>query len=239
MTRDLNGQKFITYHYTFAFPDKHSKEFLITLDTSTLDVVQPRRLEYPEWMKLNFNQCPRCSLEVRKNEYCPVAISLYDPIECFRDQKSYDPVEVSISTKERQYILRTTLQKGLSSLIGVFMVTSGCPAMEKLKPMVRFHLPFATEEETKYRAMSMYLLAQFFVSRHGKTPDWELRDLVSLYEDVRMINKSFTGRLMGTTTEDASINAVVILDCFADSIAFSITEDMLGEIEGLFGSYLK
>jgi len=239
MTHYSDINKFITYHYTFAFPDKSTKEFIVTLDTSTLHVVQPVRLNYPDWMKLKFNQCPRCSLAVSKNEYCPVAISLYDPIECFRHRKSFEPVEVSISTKERKYIRQTTLQKGLSSLIGIFMVTSGCPAMERLKPMVRFHLPFATEEETKYRALSMYLLAQFFVYRHGRNPDWEMKDLVGLYEDIRMINKSFTGRLMGTATEDASINAVVILDCFADSIAFSITEDMLGEIEVLFGAYLK
>ena len=239
MTHHLDINKFITYHYTFAFPDKSTKEFIVTLDTSTLHVVQPVRLSYPDWMKLKFNQCPRCSLDVSKNEYCPIASSLYDPIECFRHLKSFEPVEVSISTKERKYIRQTTLQKGLSSLIGIFMVTSGCPAMERLKPMVRFHLPFATEEETKYRALSMYLLAQFFVSRHGKNPDWEMKDLVGLYEDIRMVNKSFTGRLMGTATEDASINAVVILDCFADSIAFSITEDMLEEIEVLFSAYLK
>jgi len=235
----LDIHKYITYHYTFLFPDKSAKEFIVTLDTSTLHVVQPVRLNYPEWMKLKFNQCPRCSLDTSKNEYCPIAISLYDPIECFRHHKSFEPLEVSISTKERRYIHQTTLQKGLSSLIGIFMVTSGCPAMEKLKPMVRFHLPFATEEETKYRALSMYLLSQFFVSRHGGNPDWEMKGLVGLYEDIRMINRSFTGRLIGTTTEDASINAVVILDCFADSIAFSITEDLLEEIEKLFSVYLK
>ena len=37
------------------------------------------------------------------------------------------------------------------------MALSGCPVLEQLKPMARFHLPFASVEETIYRAASMYL----------------------------------------------------------------------------------
>ena len=33
--------------------------------------------------------------------------------------------------------------------------------MESLKPMVRFHLPFATVEETVFRSVSTYLLSQY------------------------------------------------------------------------------
>jgi len=50
------------------------------------------------------------------------------------------------------------------------------PIFEKLKPMVRFHLPFASIEETKYRAISMYLLAQYFLYQQGSQPDWDLKN---------------------------------------------------------------
>ena len=34
---------------------------------------------------------------------------------------------------------------------GLIMATAGCPWTDRLRPMARFHLPFATEAETVYR----------------------------------------------------------------------------------------
>ena len=235
----MNCNKVITYRYTFKFRNGEEKKFLVALNNSTLNLIQKTKDSYPEWAALTFFKCPHCSLDEAINKFCPVAISLCDPVECFCNFKSYEEVEVTIETEERKYTKHTTLQKGLSSLIGIYMVTSGCPIMEKLKPMVRYHLPFATEEETKYRVLSMYLLAQYFLYRQGKRPDWELKNLVKIYEDIHVINRIFSQRFSGIKIEDASINALVILDCFADSIAFSITKDMLDEIEILFHAYLQ
>jgi hypothetical protein len=44
------------------------------------------------------------------------------------------------------------------------VATSGCRYTAYFKPMARFHLPFANEEETAYRAISMYLLSQRFLN---------------------------------------------------------------------------
>ena len=90
-----------------------------------------------------------------------------DIIHSFKDSISYEEVEVFITTKARTYMKRTTLQKGLSSLLGIYMVTSGCPTMEKLKPMVRYHLPFATEEETKYRVSQCIYSPNIFCTNGG------------------------------------------------------------------------
>ena len=84
---------------------------------------------------------------------------------------SYEEVDVRISTDERSYVKHTTMSEALSSLLGVYMVTSGCPIMDKLRPMVRFHLPMASSEETTFRAIAMYLVAQYFRARHGQDPD--------------------------------------------------------------------
>jgi hypothetical protein len=118
------------------------------------------------------------------------------------------------------------------------MVTSGCPVMAKLRPMARFHLPFATEEETKYRALSMYLLAQYFIKRRDKKPDWEMKNLIKVFKDIRIVYKYMSKRLLASKIEDASINALVVLDNFADSINFSLTQGVLDEIEVLFNAYL-
>ena len=110
--------------------------------------------------------------------------------------------------------------------------------MDKLRPMVRHHLPFASEEETTYRALSMYLLAQYFLYKRGIEPDMALKNLVRIYEDVQIVNKTFPKRLSNIKLEDANVNALVILNCFADSVTFSITKEMLEDIEILFAAYL-
>ncbi len=83
----------------------------------------------------------------------------------------------------------------------------------------------------------MYLLAQFFRQRHGKTPDWELKELTRTYEDIRVVNKAFAKRLATIQTEDASLNAMVRLDTQAGLTWFSIAEQRWKEIEHIFRPY--
>ena len=131
------------------------------------------------------------------------------------------------------------MQQALSSLLGIYMVTSGCLVMDRLRPMVRFHLPFATLEETNYRVISMYLMAQYFRRKRGLRPDWELKGLVPIYEAIQTVNKSFLARLNELKGKDANANALVILDSFAGYVTFSINTDLLDEVEGLFKPYLE
>jgi Domain of unknown function (DUF6901) len=56
-----------------------------------------------------------------------------------------------IPFNERSYFKKTTMQKGIVSLLGILLVSSGCPVMAKLRPMVRFHLPFASMLATTFR----------------------------------------------------------------------------------------
>lgn len=227
----------IDYKYRFRFSNGWEKEFNVRLDNRTLRLIRPKAQSYPEWTNLNYFKCPNCPLEEDKHDSCPLAVNLADIIDAFKESLSYEEVDVSIETEARIYMKHTTLQRALSSLVGIYMVTSGCPVMDKLKPMVRYHLPFATEEETRYRAMTMYLLAQFLLKRRGMNPDWELRNLVCIYEDVRRVNRGFHKRIANIKIKDASINALVILDCFADYIEFSINKDVLDELELLFNAY--
>ena len=148
-------------------------------------------------------------------------------------------MEVCVETEARRYVKSTSLQEALSSLIGLHMVTSGCPVMGKLKPLVRHHLPFARAEETTYRVLSMYSLAQFFVARHGKPPDWMFKNLTAMYQAIHVVNEHFSRRLSEISTGDASLNALVMLDLFAQTITFSIDENALDELELLFEPYFR
>lgn len=227
----------ISYSYRFLFEDKDDVEFNVVLDSDTLQLIREETDHHPEWTRLDYHRCPKCSLDAESHEFCPVAVNLEDIIDLFRKSISYEEVDVVIDSGARSYLKRTSLQKGISSLMGIYMVTSGCPILDKLKPMVRYHLPFATLEETRYRAISMYLLAQYFLNKRGVRPDWDLTNLVRIYDDIRTVNRNFSRRLLHIEIEDASANALAILNSFAEFVPFTISENMLDEIELLCNAY--
>jgi hypothetical protein len=100
-------------------------------------------------------------------------------------------------------------------------------------------LPFATLEETIYRVASMYLLAQYFRWKNGREPDWRFADLIRIYAEVTEVNRHFRDRLSGAMVNDATVNALVNLNCFADFAILSLEEDHLTRLELLFQAYLR
>ncbi|MFC1698859.1 DUF6901 family protein [Candidatus Omnitrophota bacterium] len=234
-----NSANIITYNYKFTFDDGTEKEFNVQLDNKTLDLIQPAQETYPQWSELKCSQCPNCPLDEQKHKFCPAAVALIDLITFCKNLISYTEVDVEVDAGGRRYAKRVSLQKGLSSLMGIYMAASGCPIMEKFKPMVRYHLPFATPGETRYRVISMYLLAQYFLRKQSKPADWELKDLVKIYAEVIIVNKNFFNRLANIKIQDATLNALINLDSFAQSASFSIDQGALQEIELLFKAYLR
>lgn len=227
----------IHFHYKFRFADGTGKEFDVRLHKETLQLIPHEKGSPPQWTELTHCQCPNCPLDTARHQYCPVAFNLTDVIDFFRQSISCEEVDLTIETEERGYFKHVPLQKGISSLLGIYMVTSGCPILDKFKPMVRYHLPFANLEETQYRVLSMYLLAQYFLNKRGKKPDWDLKGLAKIYDEIRIVNKAFCGRLNTLGGEDAVPNAVVILNNFADSVTFAINKNALRKIESLFSAY--
>jgi hypothetical protein len=219
--------------------DGKKRDFEVNLDPKTLELACKTPENKPEWAKLSFNQCPNCKLDVAEVEYCPVALAVYKPVVVFKDFLSYDEAEVHITTPERNYSKRVPLHIGLSSLVGIYMVTCGCPTLDWLRPMVRFHMPFAGEDETLYRAMGMYLVAQHMKSLQGDKPDWSLKGLQKIYDDVMEVNKHFLARLQNTPVKDASLNAIITLDCFAMNVSFTLEGEPLTDMRNMFGVYLK
>jgi hypothetical protein len=120
--------------------------------------------------------------------------------------------------------------------MGIIMVSGGCPVMDPLRPLVRFHLPFASMEETEFRIVSMYLIAQYFREKKGEKPDWSLDGLKEIYNKVGEVNISFADRLRAATKKDASVNALIILDCFAKGVPFAV-RTTLSDYEKYFEFY--
>ncbi|MCP4137833.1 MAG: hypothetical protein GY754_43125 [bacterium] len=227
----------IRYNFYLASGVEHS--FEITLKPGSYEFVPRKKIDPPpEWTKLENCQCSNCPLKKEEHPCCPVAANLSSEIEFFKQSISTEKTTIVVITSHRTYISETDLQKGLGSLIGIIMVTSGCPILDKLRPMVAIHLPFASVEETMYRNVSMYLLAQFMRQRKGLEPAWSLDPLVDIYSEVRVCNLAFTERLRSINVKDASINAIIQLDCFASMTTNFLDEASLKELEELFTSYL-
>ena len=220
--------------YEFSHAAKTST-FTIGLDAKTLMNVAPAPVPPPPWAKLSFQKCPNCPLREDDSPSCPAALGLSDVVTSFADIFSYERVSARVTVPERVYEQSdVSVQEALSSLLGVYMVTSGCPVLSKLRPMVRFHLPFATELETIARATSMYLLGQYLVAQDGGTPDWSLTQLSETYGAASIVNRAFAGRLRAAAPKDANVNALIRLDSVARSVP-DLIESQMDELRFLFG----
>lgn len=236
----MTTEKPINFKYHFEFESGKKLDFEITLDPDTLTIIHTGvERDLPDWTKRSYHQCPNCTLEGAEHTYCPIAVEVTDLITAFKDHVSHEVVNVVVESEQRSYSHRGPLQHAVSSLLGIYMTTSGCPVLEKLKPMVRFHLPFASLEETTYRHISMYLTAQFVRAQKGLSADWKLEHLLSTYDEIHKLNTYFCKRITSEAAKDANLNAVVILNNFADYIPYNITDCEIGNLTTIFRSYLR
>ncbi|MFA6597191.1 MAG: hypothetical protein WCS69_05650 [Ignavibacteriaceae bacterium] len=228
----------LTYSYTFRLKNGLQKTFVVSVDNSTLNIIYKKNESYPDWAKLQKFKCPHCELDPKVHEYCPLAINLTDIIQTFQDYNSFDEAEITVETINRNYSKTTSVQSGVSSMLGIRMVTSGCPIMGKLKPLIPFHLPFASLEETEVRVLSAYLLAQYVKWKKGGEPDWEMTNLVNIYGDIQILNHNVSKKIADLEKKDVSINSLIVLNNFADYVTFTLDEKMLEDFEIHFKEFM-
>ncbi|NOZ00884.1 MAG: hypothetical protein GXP54_03220 [Deltaproteobacteria bacterium] len=233
---EADMERCISFEYLIEFSKDRSHRFRIDLDPDTLELRTSHKGGHlPEWTTLGFGKCRVCPLEETSHTHCPVAVSMVELVDFFKDFVSHWKADVTVSTGDRQYRKRTTVQTLLSSMVGIYMVTSGCPVLDRLRPMVETHLPFSSPQDTVYRTVSMYLFAQYALNKHGLQPDWTLEGLVDFYHDVTEVNSGFCQRLNAIPHEgDANINALAILNSMALITRMSVEEDRLAHWESLF-----
>jgi len=230
--------KDFTVSYNFKFPDGSDESFHLRLHPETLELQGNTPATAPEWTKLDFHQCPNCPLRVEQDSECPLALRLVNLVQRFDGVLSHDRVDLEVITEERTITQKTTAQRGIGSLMGLVIAASGCPHTAFLRPMARFHLPLASNEETVYRATSMYLLAQYFVKKEGAPADLELDGLTRIYDNLQIINVAVAERLRAATTTDSSVNAIVVLDVYAKTVEMVIGGS-LERIRYLFAPYFN
>jgi hypothetical protein len=203
------------------------------LDPDTISYINSNPDFHPEWTRLGFHQCENCPLSLEKVPHCPVAVNLSSFVEYFKSEISHHEALVLVKTEERYSSKKISLQEGLYSIYGLIMSTSDCPNMNFLKPMARFHMPFASMEETVFRAVSTYLLEQYFAHKKGEEVDIKLTGLLNRYKEVEKVNIGISNRLRAVTDGDADRNALSLLDSLAQVLFFEL-EKSLESLEYLF-----
>jgi hypothetical protein len=224
--------------YRFELEDGSSEVFDLTLDGAGIRLPVRRDRTLPDWTRLDFHQCRHCPLTPDSHSHCPVMADIAGIAVRMDHLISYDEITLEVVTPERTVCRKTTAQRGIGSLLGLVTAHSDCPHTDFLKPMAYFHLPFASEEETIFRAVSSYLLLQYFRQLDGDEPDLELAGLSAMYDNIRIVNRSIIERLRASVDSDSSINGLLILDTFAQAVPDVIGES-LDELRGIYAGLLQ
>jgi hypothetical protein len=225
-----------TIEIVYTFEDQSGGKFVypILIDNKTGCLVSEGLCIQPGWAVLENCKCAVCPLSKDRDPYCPIAVNIAGLVEYFKDFYSTDKMRITVKTEERTYFKEAPAQKGLASILGVIMATSGCPVMDFLRPMAKYHLPFSTSEETIIRSTSMYLLAQYFVTKKGGRPDISLEKLNRAYGDVRLVNEGMCARIATVVKKkDATGNAVIILHSLSQLLGMAI-DGKLDSLQPLF-----
>lgn len=229
----------IHIRYRFILGGERDETFDLRIDSHRLELIdKPLEDVIPAWTKLDFHQCQHCPLNIVFHPNCPVAVRLAEVARRFEAILSYDEIDLEVVTEERRILQHTTAQRGLSSMLGLMIATSGCPHTAFFKPMARFHLPLSTKVDTIFRATGMYLLAQYFLRKEGKEVNFSLEGLKEIYNNLHVLNSTIVKRLRNATNSDSSINAIILLDTYTNSLLFGIING-LEEIRYLFDPYLS
>jgi hypothetical protein len=228
----------LNFRYSIKLADGSEENFDCIVNAETLRLVIDAPQPPPSWINLEYQQCPNCPLDRHATVHCPLAVNIAPVVERFSRVLSYENVHVKAIENNRITSQETSAQMGISSLIGLLIATSGCPFTDFLKPMVRFHLPFATEEETLWRATSTYLLSKYYLKSKGYNPEIELKGLSEIYENIGLVNVAIINRLQAATEKDSTLNALVVLDVFATSLSLDV-EEFWTENENIFMPFLK
>jgi hypothetical protein len=179
------------------------------------DLLEER--ESDVWIQLGFNQCAHCQLT--QSRLCPVANAIDYHAKDLDGWLSHDDVAVTVKLNGGVVSnMRTSAQQVLSSILGIIVASeAACEHTRILLPMVYFHRPFATQDESIYRALANAALIYQLSHGQGSFADF----VIKKYEAIAKLNMGLVRRLQSAHPErEAQINALINLDTFAKGILF-------------------
>lgn len=217
----MKANRSIAYH--FDFEQGPAWDYVLNFDSTHRLISNPTKV-VREWTSLEYFKCPHCPLKHSQHPQCPVARDIDHIVEDSKDVISHTGVTVTVTTPERQYVKKCSAQVGLVSLFGLIMATSGCPHLDWLRPLARFHLPFSSIEETLFRVLSLQLLGEFFDSER-----WDAtissKEIGRKYAAVGTLNREFIQRIRAYCEGDADKNAIAALDIWVQAFDLHLEDD--------------
>jgi hypothetical protein len=225
--------EFQRIRYRIELPNGSQEVFDFQFDETDFRLRNAPPAQPPFWTRLEFNKCANCPLDPLDHAHCPPALHMADTVERLAALVSFDIVSVTVTSLERTMHAEVSAQQAMSSILGLIMATSACPWTGLLRPMARFHLPFANEMETVYRSLTMYLLAKELADAPGQAG---FESLESLYEKLHVVNRDMSRRLGAATRSDPARNALALLDSYSTLLPAAI-EGSLAELRPLFDSW--
>lgn len=231
----------ISIAYYLTFDDGETVDVEMEFDDQTMSLIAPVEVgdekPLPEWARLENHQCPHCPLKPETTPHCPPALHLADTVNRLGVMVSHTQVNLRVVSAEREVTGKTGVHTVFSSIMGLMMAATGCPYTAYLRPMARFHLPLASFEETIFRSVSTYLVAQFFRQEEGQSFDTSLKGLTDIYQNIQTVNVYFTKRLK-SSGDIKETNAIAMLDLYAQTLPMAI-EESLEEFRDLFQAHLE
>ena len=209
--------------YKFIFEDNRESKFTVNLDRNETEPTLDNSPDV-EWTNLSFKKCSNCTLNEQKVKKCPPAVDVQHAMSEFHSVLSTEMVQTYVETENRTYFKKCDAQTALKALVGLIMATSSCPILKEMKGMAYYHLPFASINETAFRAISTYLLKQYFISKHGESPDWHLERLPTYYEQIQIVNDCFFERIKVASKADANLNVIVSFSSQSQLLSLAFDE---------------
>jgi len=234
--------------YRFDLPDGSQKTLDFLFDAASFRLSNPPPADPPFWTELGFNRCANCPLSAERHSHCPAALQMAAALEPLKALVSFDTVGVTVAQSERTVYVETTAQQAMSSVLGLVMATAGCPWTDRLRPMARFHLPFANEAETLYRSVTMFLLSREIACTapasdaaprepsRSQTEQGPFAALEELYRNLHVVNRDMSRRLGAATNTDPARNAIALLDSYTTLLPAAL-DRRLEELRPLFEAW--
>ena len=207
----------------------------LVFDTKNFSLLNFNAAE-KDWTRLAFHKCSHCPLDQKDFPFCPLANAIDDVISKIHHFLSYDEVHAQVEFKSRIISSDITMQRALSSLLGLIIPTSGCPHTKYFRPMSRYHQPFADTDEIIYRATTMFLLAQYFIHKKSGCIPTDFSRLEMIYNNIHIVNAQICKRLREFCENDSPLNAITILDMLTVSIQSALKHD-LDKFESYFSAF--
>ncbi|HBT44214.1 MAG TPA: hypothetical protein DEB21_20095 [Rhodospirillaceae bacterium] len=212
--------------YIIDSEDGSREMFNLDISLPEVALTQPDPANLPEWTRLDYHKCQHCPLTKQTHPHCPVAALLVDYSQRVGRMVSYAQVDLTVEQGTTTTTAKVSAQEALRSVLGLVMATSGCPHMSFFRPLARYHVPLADMELTILRAMSFYLVGQYFGGK--EKPDWDTSfdGLLAIYKNAQEVNKGMADRLRSAQVF-TELNWLAALDTFAGMMPLTIERSLL------------